>query len=128
MCIGLLSVLNSIALLDGSNNKLQFNLGDIYLVYDALREWTFLGASLCRHSRKIEYHIVASRSMSWLVTPHVTNWIWIQLVTWAPKNKSCPNLLTFCEDSWNPTSIRCWKFQFSIFKNKKKLFLKIIAC
>ena len=56
------------------------------------------------HSR---YRIVASRSTSWLVTPHVTNWIWTQIVTWAPKNKSCLNELKFCEDSRNPKSIRC---------------------
>ena len=29
------------------------------------------------------------------------------IVTWAPKNKSCPNELKFCEDSRNPKSIRC---------------------
>ena len=53
------------------------------------------------------YRIVASRSTSWKVTTLVTNWIWTQIVTWAPKNKSCPNELKFCEDSRNPKSIRC---------------------
>jgi hypothetical protein len=33
--------------------------------------------------------------------------------------------LKFCEISWNPFSNRCWKFQLSILKNKKVLFLKI---
>ena len=32
--------------------------------------------------------------------------------------------LKFCEVSWNAFSNRCWKFQFSILKNKKVLFLK----
>ena len=41
------------------------------------------------------YRIVTSRSTFQLVTPSVTNWIWIQLVTWAQKNKSCPNRLRF---------------------------------
>ena len=26
-------------------------------------------------------------AVSWLVTPHVTNWIWTQIATWAPKKK-----------------------------------------
>ena len=54
------------------------------------------------------YRIVASRSMSQLGT----------------KNKSCPNELKFWEDSRNCKSIRCWKFQLCIFKNKKVLFIK----
>ena len=37
--------------------------------------------------------------------------------------KSGPNELKFCEDSRNPKSIRCWKFQLSILKIKKGLFL-----
>ena len=32
--------------------------------------------------------------------------------------------LRFCEASRNSFSSRCWKFQFSILKNKKVLFLK----
>ena len=32
--------------------------------------------------------------------------------------------LKFCEVSWNSLSTRCWKFQLSILKNKKVLFLK----
>ena len=42
-------------------------------------------------------------------------------------NKSCLcelNELEFCEASQNPKSNRCWKFQLSILKNKKVLFLK----
>ena len=34
------------------------------------------------------------------------------------------NELQFCEVSRNPQSKRCWKFQLSILKNKKVLFLK----
>ena len=33
-------------------------------------------------------------------------------------------LLKFCEVSQNSVSNRCWKFQLSILKNKKVLFLK----
>ena len=63
--------------------------------------------------------IDATRSMSQFVTPHVTNWIWTQIVTWALKNKNCPNELKFCEDSRNLKSIRWWKFHLSVFKRKK---------
>ena len=71
------------------------------------------------------YRIVASRSTSRLMTPRlkfnsISN-------MGCQKNKSCPNELKFCEDSRNPKSIRCWKFQPSIFKNKKVLFLKNIC-
>ena len=41
-------------------------------------------------------------------------------------NKSCPNELKFCEVSWNPKSIRCWKIHLSIMKSKEDLFLKDI--
>ena len=33
-------------------------------------------------------------------------------------------LSEWAEVVWNPKSNRCWKFQFSILKNKKVLFLK----
>ena len=83
--------------------------------------WTLISGEWINQSN---YHIVASRRTSWLVTPHVTNWIQTQLVIWAPKNKSCSNELKFCEDSRNFEIIRCWKFQLSIMENKKVLFLK----
>ena len=37
---------------------------------------------------------------------------------------SCLIELKFCEVSWNSFSKRCWKFQFSVLKIKKVLFLK----
>ena len=43
------------------------------------------------------------------------------------ENNNCLNELNemkFCEASWNSISNRCWKFQLSILKNKKVLFLK----
>ena len=63
------------------------------------------GSQLTRKARMlfIAYRIVASRSTSWLVTPHVTNWM--------SKNKSCPNELKFCEDSWFGISWILTKFQ-----------------
>ena len=39
---------------------------------------------------------------------------------------NCMIDLKLCEVSWNFFSNRCWKFQLSIFKNKKVLFLKKI--
>ena len=30
--------------------------------------------------------------------------------------------------SWNPKSIRCWKFQLSIFNDRKDLYLKKYCC
>ena len=46
-----------------------------------------------------DYRTVASRSTSWLVTPHVTNWIWIQSVTCPKISKNCSNELKFWEVS-----------------------------
>ena len=40
--------------------------------------------------------------------------------------KFCLNELKVCKVSRNPKSKRCWKFQLSILRNKKVLFLKKI--
>ena len=63
------------------------------------------------------YCIVASRSMSRLVTPHVTTWIW------ATENKSYLNELKFCELSWNPKSINKMLKISAFYLEKQKSFV-----
>ena len=102
----------------------KVSLWSNYLHYNTLKCRFYQSADFIAEAVACSHRIVASRSTSWLVTPHVTNWIWTQIVTWAPKNKSCVNELKVCEDSRNSKSIRCSKFQLSSLKNKNVLFLK----
>ena len=48
-------------------------------------------------------------------------------MTWGVKNKSCPNELKFCEDSWFGISWILTKFELIRTTNKKVLFLKKIG-
>ena len=49
-----------------------------------------------------------------------------KISTHSAHSDSCLIELKFCEVSRNSFSNRCWKFQLSIFRNKKVLFLKKI--
>ena len=73
--------------------------------------------------RKLNFSASVCKNILWNLTKFQLN----QTTDRKNENKSCLNELNelkFCEVSQNCFSKRCWKFQPSILKNKKVLFLK----
>ena len=69
---------------------------------------------------KAEIFSICLKRISWNLTKFQLN----QTTDRKSRNKNCLKELKFCQVWRNCFSIRCWKFQFSILKNKNKLFLK----
>ena len=95
-----------------------FKLCSELLLWKIIWDWCWLWHTvglwlICRH-RELR------TPPTWNLTKFQLN----QTTDRKNENNNCLNELKFCEVSQNSIFNRCWKFQLSILKNKKVLFLK----